>query len=102
VGVLYYAAVPGSIRRGDNGKAGCMEFCPPHHKVALAEGIWPSRLVRPQPGMMVMFPGYAYHEVHATADDDERTVITVDLHPATDSTRIGVSADQWLRGMPQE
>jgi hypothetical protein len=102
VGILYYAAVPDTIRRGDNGKAGCMEFCPPHHKVTLGDGVWPSRLVRPQPGMMVVFPGYAYHEVHATADDGERTVITVDLHPAAGSTRSGISADHWLEGMPQE
>lgn len=102
MGVLYYAAVPDSIRRGDNGKAGCMEFCPPHHKVALAEGFWPSRLVRPQPGMMVMFPGYAYHEVHATADAGNRTVITVDLHPTSESAVTGVRHDQWLNGMPQE
>lgn len=100
-GVLYYAAVPGSVRRGDNGKAGCMEFSPPLHKTAMDEGIWPSRLVRPQPGMLVIFPGYAYHQVHATEDAGERIVVTVDLYPTSDSISTGVSHDQWLRGMPQ-
>ncbi|MGZ8282189.1 MAG: putative 2OG-Fe(II) oxygenase [Allosphingosinicella sp.] len=78
---VYYAVVPPGM--GEESKAGCMEFAPPLHKVALADGIWPSRLVRPRPGLFVFFPGYMYHHVHASALEGERLVIAFDVLPTS-------------------
>ena len=99
--VVYYAAVPDSIRRGDS-VAGCMEFCPPHHKYTFSDGVWPTRLIRPEPGMLVLIPGYACHQVHAYADADERIVVTADMYPSGDGIVTGISHEKWLKDMPQE
>lgn len=80
---VYYAAVP----EGLEGKEGCVEFGPPLHKVALPEGLWPTRLIRPEPGMLNLFPGYFYHHVYPTAADGDRVVVTFDVKP-TDESRV--------------
>ena len=96
---VYYAAVPPGT--GETSKAGCMEFAPPLHKVDLAEGIWPTRLVRPRPGLIVFFPAYLYHHVHANALEGERLVVTFDVMPAAGAVATGVSYLEWL-GLDQE
>lgn len=83
LGAVYYTAVP----EGLEGKEGCVEFAPPLHKVALPEGLWPTRRIRPEPGMLNLFPGYFYHHVYPTAADGERVVVTFDVKP-TDESRV--------------
>lgn len=80
---VYYAAVPDGLE----GKEGCVEFGPPLHKVALPEGIWPTRLIRPRAGMLNLFPGYFYHQVYPTSADGDRVVVTFDVKP-TDESRV--------------
>ena len=81
---VYYAAVPGGLE----GKEGCVEFGPPLHKVALPEGLWPTRLIRPEAGMLNLFPGYFYHHVYPTTADGDRVVITFDVKPTDESRAI--------------
>ena len=97
---VYYAAVPAGT--GERGSGGCMEFGPPVHKVALPDGIWPTRLLRPRPGLLVLFPGYFYHHVHANDVDGDRVAITYDAVPPMEVRVTGRSASEWLRGQPQE
>jgi tetratricopeptide (TPR) repeat protein len=97
---VYYAAIPPGL--GETGTAGCMEFGPPVHKVALPEGMWPTRLLRPRAGLMALFPGYVYHHVHANDVGGERIVITFDVTPTADSRVRDVSHETWLSGLPQE
>jgi tetratricopeptide (TPR) repeat protein len=97
---VYYVAVPAGT--GDNGPGGCMEFGPPAHKVALPDGIWPVRLLKPCPGLMALFPGYFYHHVHANELAGERIAITYDAVPPMAIRRRGVSHETWLAGLVQE
>jgi hypothetical protein len=98
-GVYYVAVPPGT---GEGGSGGCMEFGPPVHKVALPDGLWPTRLLRPRPGLMALFPGYVYHHVHPNAVAGERIAITYDAVPPMEIRVRGVSHEEWLKGLPQE
>jgi hypothetical protein len=75
---VYYVSVP-ELREPD--VAGCLEFGPPDHLVALREGIWPRRLVRPFPGLLLLFPGYFPHRTWPHPSQEDRIVATLDVVP---------------------
>jgi len=100
INLVYYVEVPGTIRAGD--RAGCMEFLPPLHKAPIPDGAWPSRVVLPEAGKLVNFPGSYYHCVHATSGPGRRIAIAMDVYPVRDAYETGVSHETWLDGIAQE
>lgn len=100
ISAVYYVKIP--VEAPESGTAGCLEFAPPLHKVDLPDGIWPTRLVRPYPGLLIVFPGYAYHHVHANVATDERIAVSFDVQPDAHEGRAGVSGATCLTGLDQE
>lgn len=77
----YYVEVPEAVQQG-SGPAGCLEFGLPDHRigrdVAKAFG---SSLVRPQPGLLNLFPSHAHHRTHPHGAQGRRICIAFDLIP---------------------
>lgn len=82
---VYYVAVPDSIRRADD-KAGCIELGRPDPSVPSvarpASGVTlPSQLIRPEPGMLLIFPSHAYHRTYPHRGDNQRICVAFDIVP---------------------
>jgi len=77
----YYVAVPDSVERG-NTAAGCLEFGVPGSFVgnAAAEAFG-TRLMRPQAGLLTLFPSHAYHRTHPHGAEGLRICVAFDLIP---------------------
>lgn len=76
---VYYVAVPKIA--GDGGNDGWIEFGQPgpeYHFSAEPD----LRLVKPEPGMMVMFPSYMFHRTIPFQSDETRISIAFDVVPA--------------------
>ncbi|TFI60256.1 hypothetical protein E2493_00650 [Sphingomonas parva] len=78
---VYYVDVP----KGMVGKEGCVEFAPPGRKLPSGSDIWPVLTLKPEPGLLLLFPGYFYHHVHATNAPGDRVVVTFDVKPTRES-----------------
>lgn len=78
---VYYAKVPDVVAETDDARAGWIEFGrPPAHFHNRAEP--PVRSVKPEPGMMVLFPSYFYHHTVPFEAEGTRLSIAFDLMPA--------------------
>ena len=75
---VYYVQVPAGVSRAGEGNAGWIEFgrpdeiIPQNHEMEL-------RLIRPEAGKMVLFPGYFYHSTIPLAGTDERICVAFDV-----------------------
>jgi tetratricopeptide (TPR) repeat protein len=77
----YYVEVPDQVQRG-SGAAGCLEFGLPDQRIGReAAAAFGSRLVRPQPGLLNLFPSHAYHRTHPHGAQGRRICIAFDLIP---------------------
>jgi uncharacterized protein (TIGR02466 family) len=78
----YYVEVPDRVQRG-NSPAGCLEFGLSDYRIgqAAAESFG-ARLVRPQPGLLTLFPSHAYHRTHPHGAEGRRICVAFDLIPA--------------------
>lgn len=78
----YYVAVPETVQRG-NSTAGCLEFGLPDMQIGReAAAAFGSRLLRPQPGLLNLFPSHAYHRTHPHGVEDGRRIcVAFDLIP---------------------
>jgi len=77
----YYVDVPEAVQHG-SGPAGCLEFGLPDHRIGqAAAAAYGSKLVRPQPGLLNLFPSHAYHRTHPHGADGQRICIAFDLIP---------------------
>ena len=85
---VYYPALPASVKEAAKGQTnnieGWIEFGRAFHLIG-DKGSPKLRLVRPEEGMMVMFPSYVGHQTIPVASSDEKRVsIAFDLHPVYD------------------
>lgn len=77
----YYVAVPDSVARG-NSRAGCLEFGVPERFVGEAAArAMGTRLLRPQAGLLALFPSQAYHRTHPHGTDGLRICVAFDVVP---------------------
>ncbi len=79
---VYYARLPDEAAIADDpAHAGWIEFGrPPNH---IQYGFEPDlKLIRPQPGLLVLFPSYFYHRVMPFTGSSERMSIAFDATPA--------------------
>lgn len=77
----YYVEVPDAVQHG-SGPAGCLEFGLPDHRIGReTAAAFGSRLVRPQPGLLNLFPSHAYHRTHPHGAEGRRICIAFDLLP---------------------
>jgi hypothetical protein len=98
---VYYAAAP-AFSGAPTDRAGGLEFNPPNHRAGITEDIWPSRLIRPWPGLFAVFPGYPYHQVNPTQLEGARITFTFDLKPDGDLAAEAPGAATWLASQVQE
>lgn len=77
----YYVQVPESISQG-TGDAGCIAFGLPSdlagEEAAAAYG---THMVRPQSGMLLMFPSQTYHRTYPHGGRSQRICVAFDLKP---------------------
>lgn len=78
---VYYAKLPDIVGDDDAGNAGWIEFGrpPAHFHNARAPR---THAIRPEPGLMVLFPSYFYHDTVPFEADGTRISIAFDLMPA--------------------
>jgi tetratricopeptide (TPR) repeat protein len=78
---VYYVRVPGIVKAGNAGEAGCLKFGRPcagtAGAAAQAETLTAS--IRPQEGMIVVFPSYFWHCTVPFESDEERICIAFDV-----------------------
>jgi hypothetical protein len=77
-GVYYVVRPPSSRNPGMN--CGWLHVGPPDGMDAIPG--WDSRLVEPEPGTLVLMPGYFFHRTFPMGIDEERICIAFDVVPA--------------------
>ncbi len=78
---VYYVAVPDAVTTGSS-DGGCIAF-------GIAEGLagtegaaaFGRTLVRPQPGLLALFPSYTYHRTYPHGQADHRICVAFDIWP---------------------
>lgn len=77
---VYYVAVDKAVSTGDGGHEGWIEFGRPQTLYRPTQDPRP-RLVRPEEGMMVLFPSYVFHRTIPFTADAQRICIAFDICP---------------------
>ena len=79
---VYYPALPATMKNAPAGsRAGWIEFGRPLHRLESSDEP-PVHLVKPEEGLMVLFPSYFGHQTMPVTDCDEKRVsIAFDLEP---------------------
>jgi len=78
---VYYAAVPSGLPAVD-GKSGAIEFGWPER--LLGEGAseeYGNKIIRPEAGMLLLFPSYINHRTYPHGLSGERIVVSFDIVP---------------------
>ena len=78
---VYYAAVPTGLPAA-KGKAGAIEFGWPER--LLGEGSsekYGNKVIRPEPGMLLLFPSHTHHRTYPHGLSGERIVVSFDIIP---------------------
>ncbi|PZQ20839.1 MAG: hypothetical protein DI569_14125, partial [Sphingopyxis macrogoltabida] len=76
ISAVYYVALPDAV--GD-GQQGWLRFGETGLNLGEREQV--ARTVRPEPGLLVLFPSYYYHGTIPFTDDGHRTTIAFDIVP---------------------
>jgi tetratricopeptide (TPR) repeat protein len=77
---VYYPLLPDVVGKPEHGQDGFFELGRPPEDFAIAEatGIMP---VKPEPGLMILFPSYFYHRTIPFVSDQRRISIAFDVMP---------------------
>jgi hypothetical protein len=76
----FYVQLPPSVRAAMDGTdAGCIQFGQPPLEMGLQ--LEPRRVLRPEPGKLVLFPSYLWHGTVPFDDDEPRVTVAFDLVP---------------------
>jgi len=77
---IYYVSVPNEVGGPDNGQNGWVEFGRPRVEYYGADQL-DIRLIKPQAGMMILFPSYIWHRTLPLAGDAPRISVAIDFIP---------------------
>ena len=79
-GVFYVVRPP--VSRDAASRRGWLEVGPPEERygVSTVHG-WGARTIEPEPGRLVLMPGYFFHATHPMGVDEERICIAFDVIP---------------------
>jgi len=78
---VYYVDVPDAVTQGDD-KGGCIAFGLPDDMVGEdAAAAFGEILVRPTPGLLMLFPSHSYHRTFAHGADERRICLAFDIQP---------------------
>ncbi len=78
---VYYIDVPDAVSQG-TGKGGCIAFGLPDEAVGKeAAAAFGETLIRPEAGLLLLFPSHAYHRTFAHGSDQRRICLAFDIKP---------------------
>jgi hypothetical protein len=78
---VYYVDIPEAVTEGDD-KGGCIAFGLPDDMVGEeAAAAFGEILVRPTPGLLMLFPSHTYHRTFAHGADERRICLAFDIQP---------------------
>ena len=77
---VYYVRVPPSVTASDPAHGGWIEFGRPAACFAEPDGLG-TRVIRPEEGLMVLFPSFVFHGTIPNPSPDERISFAFDLCP---------------------
>ncbi len=77
---VYYARLPAIVNAGTDQPAGWIEFGRPPEEFS-GEAAPDVRLVKPEEGLLLLFPSYLYHRTVPYESEDERVSIAFDALP---------------------
>lgn len=78
---VYYVDVPDAVTEG-TGKGGCIAFGLPEDLVGEeAAEAFGETLVRPEAGLMMLFPSHSYHRTFAHGSEQRRICLAFDIKP---------------------
>ena len=77
---IYYVSVPDEVGGPDSGQNGWVEFGRPRIEYYGADQL-DIRLIKPQAGMMILFPSYIWHRTLPLAGDAPRISVAIDFIP---------------------
>lgn len=79
---VYYVQIPPAVRSGDD-EAGCIAFGLPEDVVGGgASSAYGTRIVRPEEGMLMLFPSHCYHRTFPHGAAERRICVAFDIWPA--------------------
>lgn len=76
---VYYPELPASIRDGES-EQGWIEFGAPPPEFAM-EPAAPTLRIKPQEGLLILFPSYFYHRTIPNDSDEQRVSLAFDFSP---------------------
>jgi tetratricopeptide (TPR) repeat protein len=78
---VYYVQIPEVVRAGQAGEAGFIKFGPPLDSIsgATAEDTPLTRALRPEEGMIVLFPSYFWHCTMSFESQEDRICVAFDV-----------------------
>lgn len=77
---VYYVVRPDISRQADAHRGWLRVGPPPLDGVSSSAG-WPTRMIAPEPGTLVLMPGYFFHDTDPMDIDQERICIAFDVEP---------------------
>jgi tetratricopeptide (TPR) repeat protein len=77
---VYYAAVPQSVMSGADDDGGCLELGRPPTPFC-DSGQYPTRMLRPRPGRLHIFPSFLWHKTLPYESNEERIAVAFDVRP---------------------
>lgn len=81
---IYYVSVPDEVGARGSGQNGWIEFGRPRDEYHGANQL-DLRLIRPMPGMMILFPSYVWHRTLPLVGDADRISVAIDFIPQADT-----------------
>ena len=79
---VYYAQVPDTVVTGSDA-GGCIAFGLPDGLIGADRAAqFGEDLVRPQPGLLMLFPSHSYHRTFPHGAEDRRICVSFDIWPA--------------------
>jgi len=79
---VYYVEVPPAVA-SYNGREGCIAFGLPESLIGEENArTYGETLVRPEPGLLMLFPSHAYHRTFAHGSEGRRICLAFDIQPA--------------------
>jgi len=78
---VYYSQIPGAVTTTDPTHGGWIEFGRPHPTIP-EPAMERIRFIRPEEGILILFPSYIFHRTIPNPTADERISFSFDLCPA--------------------
>jgi tetratricopeptide (TPR) repeat protein len=80
ISTVYYVAVPREVLDADDDR-GALVMGKCSDNTRGYQACWGKRVIRPQPGVLTLFPSHVFHDVIPPLSEEPRIVVAADLRP---------------------